>query len=289
MGSQRVDLHMHTNHSDGLCSPQELLELVCRRRLAAFSVTDHDTLEGYRAIKAMLDEPDEAMQPFVDRVPDIILITGVELSVVIDGSDVHILAYAFDPENKTLNSALVGFQEKRNQRGRDIVERLNEMGLDVSFGLVLEKAGNGVIGRPHIAEALTDCGAIDNYEVAFQKYIGKDGPAYVPKAYFEPEEAMKMVHDAGGVTVLAHPAVDNTARFIEDLVQVGLDGIEVHHPFHKKSDCDRFAHLADRFRLLRTGGSDFHGREGRNGEIGSQPVRVDILEAVLQRAEQYQQ
>jgi predicted metal-dependent phosphoesterase TrpH len=168
-----------------------------------------------------------------------------------------------------------------------MVQRLNDLGLDLSFDMVLEKAGQGVIGRPHVAEALAGSGAIETYEQAFQKYIGKNGPAYVPKAYFTPEEAIEMVHNAGGVTVLAHPAVDDTARFTERLAAMGLDGIEAHHPFHRQSDADRFRHLAERFRLITTGGSDFHGREGRNGDIGSQPVRIDVLDRLQQRAQHY--
>jgi len=284
MPSKRIDLHMHTNCSDGLHTPEEILELVCRRRLAAFSVTDHDTLEGFRTIKGLMENPTDSMQEFLDRVPDIKLISGVELSTMIAKTDIHMLAYAFNPEYKPLNEALDRFQEKRNLRGMEMVQRLSDLGLDVSFDSVLKKAGDGVIGRPHVADVLAESGVV-TYEEAFQKYIGKDGPAYVPKGYFTPEEAINLIHRAGGIAVLAHAGVDDTDRYLDQLTAVGLDGIEVFHPRHKQSDVDRYKHLAERYRLIITGGSDFHGREGRLGEIGGQPVPIDLLDRVLQRAQ----
>jgi predicted metal-dependent phosphoesterase TrpH len=265
-----IDLHMHTNFSDGVCPPDELLANVRKSGVVAFSVTDHDTLEGYRAIKTLRtgDDPE--------------LIPGVELSVSVDNDDVHMLAYFFDPDSAEFNDALIGFKEKRNHRGRMIVEKLQQIGLDIPFEAVEETAGGSVIGRPHIAETLHRLKAVNGYQEAFDRYIKKDGPAYVPKAFFEPAEAIEMVHRAGGITVLAHPMIDNMLRHLDRLVAMGLDGIEVRHSNHSAGDVSRLGKIASRHGLLRSGGSDFHGREGRHGQIGSQQVPVEYLDLMKQ-------
>lgn len=265
-----IDLHMHTNYSDGVCTPEELLENVRKSGVVAFSVTDHDTLEGYRTIKTLMTDND----------PD--LIPGVELSVSVEDDDVHMLAYFFDPDSAEFNDALIGFKEKRNHRGRMIVEKLQQIGLDIPFEAVEETAGGSVIGRPHIAETLHRLKAVNGYQEAFDRYIKKDGPAYVPKAFFEPAEAIDMVHRAGGITVLAHPMIDNMLRHLDRLVAMGLDGIEVRHSNHSAGDVSRLGKIASRHGLLRSGGSDFHGREGRHGQVGSQQVPVEYLDPMKQ-------
>ncbi|MCM2272891.1 MAG: PHP domain-containing protein [candidate division Zixibacteria bacterium] len=263
-----IDLHMHTNFSDGVCTPEELLENVRRSGVVAFSVTDHDTLDGYRAIRALLSANDPELLP------------GVELSVSMESDDVHMLAYFFDPDSSEFNEALENFRQKRNHRGRMIVEKLQGIGLDIPFEAVEETAGGSVIGRPHIAETLQRLKAVGGYQEAFDRYIKKDGPAYVPKAFFEPSEAIEMVHRAGGITVLAHPMIDNMLRHLERLVEMGLDGIEVRHSNHSAGDVTRLGKIAGRYGLLQSGGSDFHGREGRHGVVGSQHVPVAYLESM---------
>ena len=265
-----IDLHMHTNYSDGVCTPEELLENVRKSGVVAFSVTDHDTIEWYRAIETLMTDNDPDMIP------------GVELSVSVEDDDVHMLAYFFDPDSAEFNDALIGFKEKRNHRGRMIVEKLQQIGLDIPFEAVEETAGGSVIGRPHIAETLHRLKAVNGYQEAFDRYIKKDGPAYVPKAFFEPAEAIDMVHRAGGITVLAHPMIDNMLRHIERLVAMGLDGIEVRHSNHSAGDVSRLGKIASRHGLLRSGGSDFHGRAGRHGQVGSQHVPVEYLDLMKQ-------
>jgi len=137
-----------------------------------------------------------------------------------------------------------------------------------------------VIGRPHVAEAMTRSGAVPTYETAFAKYIGDGKPAYVPKSNFTPVEAINLIHEAGGVAILAHPMIENNIRHLEMFVGLGLDGIEVYHSFHGRADVDRLKHLAERHRLLMSGGSDYHGREGRFGDIGSQKVPIKYLEMI---------
>jgi len=270
-----VDLHMHTNCSDGVLSPTDILEKVRSARLAAFAITDHDTIEGYRSVEKKLTSGD----------PE--LISGVELSSSHKTADLHILAYGFDPDYIPLKNALIRFQEARNQRGRKMVEKLNRLGVKITYEDVQKKAGPGVIGRPHVAEAIFDSGAVRRYNEAFEKYIGVSGPAYVAKANFTPTEAIELIHAAGGVAVLAHPAVGEAHQYIEMLVGMGLDGIEVFHPEHSTEDVKRFKKVAQEFGLSVTGGSDFHGREGRNDTIGSQKVSYIYLSHLLQKTKAY--
>ena len=270
-----IDLHMHTDYSDGACTADEVLEMVRASGISAFSITDHDTLDGYRHARAAI-KPDD---------PE--LITGVELSVLINEDDVHVLAYLFDPNDKPLNEALEMFQRKRHVRGQQIVEKLRELGVDVAFDAVTETADGSVIGRPHVAETLHRLNKVGSYQEAFDKFIGRRGPAYVPKVLLAPQDAIDMVHNAGGVTILAHPIIDDMAKHIPLLSEMGLDGIEVRHSNHSAEQTARLERIAARNRLVVSGGSDFHGREGRHGAIGSQRVPALYLQELKQRAMQY--
>ena len=269
--SRYIDLHMHTKFSDGTSSPAELLSAVNAAGLVAFSVTDHDTLDGLR----------EVMRLRAESHPK--LISGVELSVNHNGSDVHMLGYGFEVDNKSLNDTLRDCVVVRNQRGRLMVDKLQSLGLSITFEQVAQIAGGGVVGRPHIADAMLKSGAVKSYEESFYKYIGNGKPAYVAKKMLFPREAIELLHSAGGVAVLAHPVLENTWRFLDDLIADGLDGIEVYHAAHSEPDIDRFRDLARRYRLVITGGSDYHGRVDSHGAIGSQKVPADLL-ADLQRA-----
>ncbi len=273
--NQFVDLHMHTNCSDGVFTPAEILEKVRSAKLSAFAITDHDTIDGFKAVQNLLNEGD----------PE--LICGVELSASYKDADLHILAYGFSPDYIHLTNALTRFQESRNQRGRKMVEKLNQLGVNISYHDVQKKAGPGVIGRPHVAEAMFDSGAVKRYNEAFEKYIGKGGPAYVAKANFAPNEAIELIHSAGGAAVLAHPAVGDAHQHIEMLVGMGLDGLEVFHPEHSNDDVKKFKKVAQEFALSITGGSDFHGREGRSDKIGSQKVYLAYLTDLLQKSKAY--
>ena len=266
-----IDLHMHTKFSDGTSSPAELLCVVSAANLMAFSVTDHDTLDGLR----------DVMNLRTSMHPE--LISGVELSVNHKGSDVHMLGYGFDIDNQPLNDALRDCAEVRDKRGRLMVDKLQSLGMSITFDQVAEIAGGGVVGRPHIATAMLKSGAVKSYEESFFKYIGNGKPAFVPKKVLLPKEAIELLHNAGGVAVLAHPVLESTWRFLDDLIADGLDGIEVYHAAHAEPDVDRFRNLARRYRLVMTGGSDYHGRDDRHGAVGSQKVPAELY-AELQRA-----
>ena len=267
-----IDLHMHTNCSDGGKTPSELLAIVRSKKISAFSVTDHDTIEGYKAIKEQITEDDPT------------LISGVELSVSLEDGDIHLLAYLFDPESVEFNAALNDFQEKRKERGQKMVQNLNELGLPITYADVEKNANGSVVGRPHIARALHEAKLTSYYEEAFHKYISDAGPAFVAKENFTSKEAIELVHNAGGLIVLAHPGINNKEKYLQELVSLGLDGIEVYHSSHKMADVERYKHLADRHRLLITGGSDYHGISDRHGSVGSQRVPYKYFEMLLEKA-----
>ena len=267
-----IDLHLHTSFSDGALTPAELLVRVRQASLAAFAVSDHDTVDGYRQMRALL-EPDD---------PE--LVAGLELSVAVNASDLHMLAYLFDPEHEELGDTLRRFREARNLRGDKIVRKLNEQGLSLRFEAVLEAANGSAIGRPHIAEAMVKQGLVGSIDDAFRKHIGDHCPAYIPKTMIRPEEAIALIHRAGGLTVLAHPFINDMHRLVPSLVKQGLDGLEVFHYSHNRQQVQELKRLAARHNLLRTGGSDFHGRQEHEGEIGAYQVPVEYLTTMKERA-----
>ncbi|MCP4684249.1 MAG: PHP domain-containing protein [bacterium] len=267
-----VDLHLHTAYSDGALSPDDLLAIVREKKLVAFSITDHDTLEGYRHARKLLTKDD----------PE--LITGIELSAESGGEDMHLLGYLFDPDDKALNASIVESQEIRRERGRIMVEKLNQMGMQISFEAVEQAAQGSVVGRPHVADVLLEEGHISNFDEAFRKYIGYGCEAYVPRRRLTPAQAIDLIHGAGGVAVLAHAFIAGMNRHIEALAGQGLDGLEVQHYAHKKHHVKQLKTLAKRYGLLHTGGSDFHGRRDHEGEVGSLNVPVGLLDSLKQHA-----
>jgi predicted metal-dependent phosphoesterase TrpH len=229
-------------------------------------------LDGYKEVKNLITDDD----------PE--LISGVELSVSLEDGDMHILAYCFDEDSTVMNESLLDFQKNRESRGLKIIEKLNNLNVKLDYELVENESIGSAIGRPHVAKALLKAGLTDNYEQAFEKYIGDNGPAYVPKENFTPKQAIDLIHEAKGVAVLAHPGINNKEKYLELLVGLGLDGIEVYHSSHKQSDVDRYKHLAERYRIIKTGGSDFHGYENRHGTIGSMKVPYEYFKILNQKA-----
>ncbi len=265
---RRIDLHIHTLFSDGLASPKEVLGMVRQEKLAAFAICDHDNLTGFLETRMLLTDGD----------PE--LIAGVELSAGRDNEDLHILGYGFDPESDVMKNALEEFRLKRDERGRKMLAKLKELGIEIPYETVMEFAGQSAIGRPHIADAMLKTGAVRSYESAFLKFIGNKGPAYVAKQNLAPGEAIDLIHKSGGLAFLAHPGVSNAARHIDELLALGLDGIEVYHPQHNRSQSKTFMRIVEAKGLLAVGGSDYHGREGIQGAIGYQDVPATLLEAL---------
>jgi len=270
----RIDLHIHTTHSDGINSPEEVLEIVRKKRLAAFAICDHDSIGGYMELAGIIKKDDPELVP------------GVELSAGQGGEDIHILGYYFDSRSEVLREALERFRNNRNRRGTLMLKELKKLGIDIPMELVQKIAGSSAIGRPHIADAMFKTGAIKNYEIAFRKYIGIGGPAYVPKVNMNPKETIALIHEAGGLAFLAHPGVANAGRFIDEFSGYDLDGIEVYHPLHNNRQKKHYAEKAERKSLLMSGGSDCHGRHGHYGQIGSEPVPYEFLGLMKRKLKQ---
>lgn len=267
----RADLHTHTLCSDGYLAPAELVAKAAEVGLAALAITDHDTLLG-------LDEAMEAGARLGVRI-----VTGSELSVTVGDEEVHMLAYGFDPEHAGLCSALQRMKEGRERRAREMVERLQKAGLDVAWEAVRQRARGDAIGRPHVASVLVADGYVEEPQEAFERYLKAGQLAFVAKPRFEAADALAVVHEAGGVGVLAHPGHWMATGTIEQLVDVGLDGIEVIHPSHDAMLTDYYRGVARRYGLLQTGGSDYHGRrpdeEERFGTFTVPLERLDALRA----------
>lgn len=252
-----IDLHIHSTASDGTYSPAELLEMATRIGLRAIAITDHDTLEGSR-------------QALNTPVPEQLhFITGVEISTAppagfsMSGS-LHILGYGVDLDCLPLQQALTELQQARDTRIPKIIEKLNQVGIAVTLQAVMEKVGDGSAGRPHIASALIDMGVATDINDAFDRYLAKGQPAYVDKYRIPCRQALELIHQAGGISVLAHPYLvpGTTAQLIElvrQLRAMGLRGIEAHYPHHTPANVALYLDLARQFGLLVTGGTDFHG------------------------------
>ena len=267
-GGRRLELHAHTHFSDGMLSPAALVELAVDRDVAVLAVTDHDSVEGIAPATA-------AAGSRVEIVP------GIEISSTLEGLDLHILGYLFDPLSASLRERLERFREERRLRALAIIERLAALGLPVSADEVFASAGPGVVGRPHVAHALLRAGHVASMEQAFQKYLGMRGQAFVPRPEFASAEAVRIIRDAGGVAVLAHPGMLER-RIVEQLRDAGLGGVEVWHPQHGMTAQKRWYETAKELGLVPTGGSDFHGPH-RGAGLGDMPVPERTLEDLRAR------
>jgi len=264
-----VDLHVHTDHSDGRQSPRQVIDRALEIGLKAVSITDHDVVSGY------VEAAEYA------RGKNIEVISGVELSASKTDDDIHLLGYLFRPDNERLTETIERFRQIRLERGKKMVERLARLGYELPYEEVLEVAGEAAVGRPHLAEAMKNRDIVDSYDEAFKKYLAMGGPVYVPKAKLTPAQAIALIHEAGGVVVMAHPALTDRDDMIEDMVADGLDGLEIYHPTHDRATRKRYRKIARRFGLFTTGGSDSHNRKGRYGDIGEEHVPYKYLEGML--------
>jgi predicted metal-dependent phosphoesterase TrpH len=260
-----IDLHMHSTASDGSDAPEAVAALAARNGLRVISLTDHDSLDGLPAATARAE------------AAGIRLIPGVELSVHEQGTDVHLLAYGFDPADPELVAAIARYRDARRERARKILARLKGLGIRISLETVEEIARGGALGRPHVAEALLQGGFVESFNEAFQRFLGGHAPAYVPKAPVLLEDASKVVREAGGVTVLAHPGTLNRDHLIPGWARRGLDGIEVWHSKHDAGAIARYQSYAKMHGLLMTVGSDYHGERTPSVTIGSVPVPETVL------------
>jgi len=256
----RIDLHTHTTASDGSLSPTELVRLAAAEGVTHLAITDHDTTAG-------LAEAAEAA-----RVHGIELIPGIELSTEHDQSQTDILGYFIDPASVDLQAILRRIQDARSARAEVMVEKLRALGAPITMSEVRELAGDGVITRPHVARVLVDAGFVADVPEAFQRYIGYGGPAYADRFRLTPVEACQAIRAAGGVPVVAHPVPPldpfsdpkHLRTFLPALVEAGLGGLECHYPRYTRKVNRWLEALAWHFKLVPTGGTDYHGpwREG---------------------------
>lgn len=270
------DLHAHTTASDGQLTPTELVNLAQQIGLRVIGVTDHDTTGG-------VEEAQQAAGSALEVIP------GVELSAEDEAGDVHTLGYFIDIHIASFQEKLERFRAGRYYRGQEIVKKLAALGMPLEWARIEAIANGGAIGRPHIARAMVEAHYVSSIQEAFDRYIDNDGPAYVPRTRLSPEEAIALIHEAGGAAVLAHPGLlDDYEAMIERLVPAGLDGVEVVYPRHSTEVEVRTRLLADRYGLVMTGGSDFHGLNivGK-AMLGSVSPPPESVEALRERAKQY--
>jgi predicted metal-dependent phosphoesterase TrpH len=254
----RIDLHIHSTASDGSLTPAAIIDHARKLNLAAIAITDHDSVDGSK----------EALQ--IGIPPSLHFLTGVEISAAhppfFPGSgSFHILGYAIRLDHRALNQNLNKLQDARKNRNPEILKRLNKLGFQISLEEVNQEVEQGQLGRPHIAYAMVKKGFVESIDEAFDKYLGTARPAYVDKYRIECEQAINIIREAGGVPVLAHPALLNIENdpkletLLQNLIKIGLAGIEVYYPGHSPQQIRRYTELARKYGLLMTGGTDFHG------------------------------
>jgi 3',5'-nucleoside bisphosphate phosphatase len=266
-----VDLHAHTNASDGEHTPEELIALARDRGLDVLALTDHDTTGGIeRALAAAA------------QAGDIELIPGVELSTDVPGHEIHILGYFVNWRDPDFLAMIDKFRDGRVGRAERIVAKLKELGAPVSFKRVQEIAGDGAIGRPHVAQALLEAGHVATIKEAFDRFLANDKPAYVEHYSLAPTEAVKLILSAGGVPVLAHPL--GVQQYLPELVKAGLLGIECYYPEYDERERSGLIDLAKQYGLVVTGGSDFHGlhKMGHMSGLGEVDVPPQVVAKLRQ-------
>jgi predicted metal-dependent phosphoesterase TrpH len=275
MSDRRIDLHSHSTASDGTDPPAEVMRRARAAGLDVIALTDHDTLAGH-------DEARRALPPGLALGP------GMELSCRLDGHSVHLLAYHADPAHAGLAEQLHAITTDRLRRARDMVGKLRELGVDITWEQVAAIAGDGVVARPHIARAMVAAGAIARPDQAFTpEWIGPGGRAYVSRYALDPEDAVRLVSSAGGVSVLAHPAVSQRGwvmsdEAVERLARAGLGGLEIAHPDHDHAERLRLAALAAALGLVSSGGSDDHGSL-TGYRLGCETIAAEEYERLMSR------
>jgi predicted metal-dependent phosphoesterase TrpH len=270
------DLHTHSNRSDGTLSPAEVMVLAAQRDLAGVALTDHDTFDGLGQATAKADELGLELVP------------GIEFSAEYDDASLHILGYWVDPTDAAIEAELLRLTATRFRRGEMIVEKLRELGFDITIERVLELAGGDAIARPHIAEAMVEAGIVADEKEAFDRYISDEGAAYVPKHALQPMEALRLIGEAGGVCVLAHPGMwrgNDTVpdELIEQMAAGGMVGLEVRHPDHDEVMRAKYAALAERLDLVGTAASDCHG-ERYGFRMGEERTDAETFAELKSRA-----
>ena len=266
-----ADLHLHTNFSDGTYTPEKLAEEAKRRELKAIALTDHDTVEGCARTAVACD------------ALGIEFIPASELTAELGEDEIHLLGYFLDTANPKLLTELAKFQEVRQNRIREMVERINDHGIPLRAESVFTLANCRSPGRPHVARAMVQEGFCSGMDEAFERFLKKGKPAWVPKFKMSAAEAIELIHQAGGLAVLAHPALNRNDNLIEPLVALGLDGLECYHTKHTPAATQTYLKIARRLNLLITGGSDCHGTSKGKPLIGTVKLPYEFVELLKQK------
>ena len=258
---QAIDLHVHSTFSDGTLTPTQLVELAVKSNLEAFALTDHDTTEG-------ISEALKAAENYNMEV-----IPGIEFSTEYNGKDIHILGYYINPYNEEFNQKVHEFKDSRENRNRKMCEKLNELGIDINYDDLIAEFPDSVLTRAHFAKYMYSHGLIKYIDEAFEKYIGDECPGFVPREKITPAQAVSLIISCGGIPVLAHPILyklsdSNLELLVASLKKSGLKGIETIYSTNSSSDEKLIRKLASKYKLLITGGSDFHGNNKPNLSLG---------------------
>ncbi len=262
MSKGYVDLHLHTTASDGILKPSEIVRHAKAKGLRAIAITDHDTVEGCGEALA------EGEKIGFEVIP------GIEISAEHSPGSMHILGFFLDIDHPLLTERLKYLQKARAERNPKITQKLNQLGIDITFEEVLRASGGGQVGRPHFANVLLEKKVVQNFQEAFDRFLKKGAPAYVDKFRFTSKEALHFINEARGVAVLAHPntlgmgGYSELEKLVLQLVDEGLQGIEVYYPEHSREEIAQYKSLAERHGLLTTGGTDYHGMEKNGLDIG---------------------
>jgi 3',5'-nucleoside bisphosphate phosphatase len=272
-----TELHCHTNASDGLLASAELVRLANLRDIKVLAITDHDTIAAHA-------EAAESCRQY-----NMVFIRGIEVSSLSEQGEVHVLGYGVKPTDAETIRRIADLRDARDGRARAMVTKLHALGVPVSYARVKQIAGDAMVGRPHIARALLEGNWVTTRQQAFDEYLAEGKPAFVPHTGLTPAQAIELIHNAHGVSVVAHPGLyaGNVDKLLADLVQQGLDGIEIYYPLHTPEHIGKFIAFAHRNHLLITGGSDFHGLigdlEASLGMIHLPSGTVEALQAQIDK------
>lgn len=272
-----ADLHLHSNFSDGTYTPEEIVAHAQAHSLSVLSLTDHDTVEGCMRMALACEGA------------GIEFITGSELTAELDGNELHLIGYYIDIDNPRLLVDMATFQTVRQNRIREMVSRLNELHIPLKAEAVFAIANCRSPGRPHVGRALVQAGFCASLDEAFERFLKKHRPAWVPKFKISSVDAIELIHQAGGVAVMAHPGLNRTDDVIPQLVEAGLDGLECYHTKHSPATIEHYLEIADQFNLAVTGGSDCHGLNKGKPLIGTIKLPYEHVRELKTRAHRIRQ
>lgn len=276
---KKFDLHTHTNVSDGIYSPEELIDIAIDNGLIALAITDHDTVGGLQRGIEYASSKD------IDFIP------GIEFSLGFSGGSFHLVGLYIDHENPALNKTIQNLQNARIERAKKIVESLNESGINISYDEVENEVGGGAVGKPHIARVMVKRGYADDLSYVFKNYMIKGKPGYVKKENISVKEAVSVINEAGGISIIAHPAslrfnsIEKFEQMVRELIDIGVEGIEAYSTMHSMEEVFQFYKIARMYDLLISGGSDFHG--DKKEELGTYSEGKYIPFEIIEEIERY--